>query len=231
MAAAISSRDFCRGNDFLQTGPRVSSRQVVAVLGRWRSYQQWDSIGVAKALDAVDLATVKPMSQMVGGRRWLTEEEKAQMSPARTPMRRDFCKRNGLVQRWIHDENVRLLPFKSKALAASVGATPRELNAEPISTLATDVVFDALSVSQSGIVSKTECDARRASYETEDGSFDEEAFAADLNRARGNVIFAYACYPGLLYALQAFVFYKIDGIHKVLDWADRFFGTLATQWQ
>ena len=52
------------------------------------------------------------------------------------------------MQRWAHNENLALLPFGEAlddggvALAASVGATPAELQAEPLDPLALDVVFD-----------------------------------------------------------------------------------------
>ena len=66
-----------------------------------------------------------------------------------------------LVQRWAHNENLALLPFGEAlddggvALAASVGATPAELQAEPLDPLALDVVFDALCTSQSGLSTRT----------------------------------------------------------------------------
>ena len=40
----------------------------------------------------------------------------------KTPERRRFCLRQGLAQRYWFSENVGKLPFKSKALAASVGS-------------------------------------------------------------------------------------------------------------
>ena len=80
--------------------------------------------------------------------------------------------------------NVGLLPFTDDALAASVGCTAAELNAEPIDQLAVDVVFDALAESQSGIVGREECDARRAAFTAADGAFDAAAFADGLS-ARG----------------------------------------------
>jgi hypothetical protein len=41
----------------------------------------------------------------------------------KTPERRRFCLRQGLAQRYWFGQNVGQLPFKSKALAASVGRT------------------------------------------------------------------------------------------------------------
>ena len=40
----------------------------------------------------------------------------------KTPERRRFCLRQGLAQRYWFSQNVGKLPFKSKALAASVGS-------------------------------------------------------------------------------------------------------------
>ena len=68
------------------------------------------------------------------------------------------------MQRWVFKENVAALPFKSDALARSVGTTAAELDSEPVSDLAADVVFDALARSVSGIVKREECDERRTSY-------------------------------------------------------------------
>ena len=104
--------------------------------------------------DPSKMAELKPMSEAVrtkSGTCARLPEEKAARSPARTPARRAFCNRNNLVQRWVHSENVGLLPFTDEAMAASVGATAAELDAEPIDKLAAEIVFDALSASQSGV--------------------------------------------------------------------------------
>ena len=111
---------------------------------------------------------------------------KLQGDPRPSPQRRGFCMRNGQVQRYWHAENVCRLRFTNKAMAASVGCTVAELNALPIDPVACDIVFDALSCSQSGITGAEECAARRASYEGPNGAFDPDAFEADLNRGRRN---------------------------------------------
>ena len=101
---------------------------------RWTAHTQWwEGIGVSVNLEAIlndpsKMAELKPMSEAVRTksgnlRRALSPEEKAARSPARTPARRAFCNRNNLVQRWVHSENVGLLPFTDEAMAASVGAT------------------------------------------------------------------------------------------------------------
>ena len=43
--------------------------------------------------------------------------------PRPTPQRRGFAKRRGLAQRYWHGVNVALLPFKNKAMAASIGCS------------------------------------------------------------------------------------------------------------
>ena len=118
-----------------------------------------------------------------------------QGDPRRTPQRRGFAKRNGLVQRVWHNENVGLLPFRSRAMAESIGCTAAELNRLPLNPTACEVVFDALSESQGGITGAAECDARRASYETDAGGFDAAAFDAALVRGRLNVVNAYLFFP------------------------------------
>ena len=81
-------------------------------------------------------------------------------------------------------------------MAASVGATAAELDAEPIDKLAAEIVFDALSASQSGVCPIDDCNARRASYtDAATGGFDAAAFAAGLRRAKLNICGAYAVYP------------------------------------
>ena len=54
------------------------------------------------------------------------------------------------------------------------GKYNNELNAEPISPMACEVVFDALARSQSGIVDKQLLAERRAALQRADGSLDRE---------------------------------------------------------
>ena len=70
------------------------------------------------------------------------------------------------MQRYWMGENVGLLPFTDEKLAASVGKTAAEMNAMPINPLAADVVFDALSTSNAGILARSVCDEQRASFRT-----------------------------------------------------------------
>ena len=95
------------------------------------------------------------------------------------------------MARWVHRENVAKLPFpddeEGRALAASIGATVAELNAEAVDDLAADVVFDAMS--QTGLIGFAEqedVDRKRDSFLTSDGAFDAEAFNGALTRSRLN---------------------------------------------
>ena len=83
----VCSEGYCRAGDFLQLGERVDERAVVNVLGRWREVEQWDTIGVARELDEV-LEGVRS-DYPVG------------LNVEATPRRREFCKRQGVVQRFI----------------------------------------------------------------------------------------------------------------------------------
>ena len=93
-----------------------------------------------------------------------------------------------------------------------MGTTAAELDAQPVSWAACDVVFDALSRSQSGLVDRQVIDERRAAYETADGAFDAEAFAADLFAARRNVVTSLAIFPGSLNLVFLVAFLQADGV-------------------
>ena len=132
------SEDFRRASDILQLGGSpVTARQIVNVLGRWEASDDWDSIGRTGKMDDFssgdyyddDLPSFS--TNFSAG---------AAFYMARRPQRREFCKTYGLVQRWAHGENVAMLPFTDAALAASVGATVEELNAEPVDPLAAEIV-------------------------------------------------------------------------------------------
>ena len=126
--------------------------------------------------------------------------------------------RKGQAQRWWHNENLEkgLLPFTSEALAASVGKTV-EVDAAPPTWEACDVVFDALSRSQSGIIDKSVIDERRAAYEEDDGSFNVAAFESDLSAAKVNIGVSYAIFPGSLNLIFLVAFLEAGGVDAVLD--------------
>ena len=215
--ASIIEANFARSKDLLSLGDKVSERAVVNVVGRWQRAADWDTIGIAAQLDAVldGTATEYPEGLPVEA----------------TPRRRDFCKRQGVVQRYILNATVGLLPFTDDALAASVGCTAAELNAEPIDQLAVDVVFDALAESQSGIVGREECDARRAAFTAADGAFDAAAFADGLSRARRQIAVSYAIYPGIPNVIFAFVAYQLDAFSAATAASDDILKVVRENWE
>ena len=222
-AALTVAPSFHRGNDVFSLREAVSAADIVNVLGRWRSYKDWDGIGELVEIDALfddagrELVKLKAqqssglLAKKPGNGEWV----------AKTPQRRGWCIRNGLVQRVWFKENVGLLPFADERMAKSVGATAAELNATPLCPLAADVVFDALSTSQSGIIQRELCDERRAAYQAPDGAFEPEAFAADLSYARFTVAKSFAIFPGSTVLLQLGLFIRLDGMGQARDYLDQ----------
>lgn len=202
--ATVAATARHRAKDVLGTGESVSTKDIINVLGRWTSYTQWESVGELPAMD-------KLFDESGRERNRLKAQQSSGLLAAKpgngdwvkkTPQRRGWCIRNGLVQRYWFTENVGLLPYRSKALAASVGCTVAELADEPISPLAADIVFDALAHGNSGIMQREVCDERRASWEGA-GGFDAAAFDADLGAAKTNIVRSYCLFPGSIYVLQA----------------------------
>lgn len=278
--ANVADRTFSRSAFF--AGEPVSAVDIVNVLGRWRSFEEWNSKGVLTEMDALfdesGVVTDSPALQRAW-QRWdeqyitgksdiikerllkvkgdpdfraknlpvwsktragLTrdpafgkyEQERLvgpQPDAARSPARRGFCIRRGQAQRWWHNENIAagLLPFTSEALAASVGMTAEELNARPPKWEACDVVFDALSRSQSGLIDKTLIDERRAAYENSDGSFAADAFDADLTSGRINIAVGNAIFPGSLNLVFLIGFIQADGWSYALQAYSDLSGTVA----
>ena len=227
----------------------VSAQDVVNVLGRWQSYKQWDSVGALRDMDRLFDENWQPKKPLpvaypsfFNSRRAVSSDYKAEVKkleakgtdfkaetktyavgqksdPRPTPQRRGWAKRNRQVQRYWHAENVGLLPFTSKPLAASVGCTVAEMNAMPINPRACDVVFDALSRSQSGITEEEFCDERRAAWQTADGSFDAAAFEADLSTGRRTIASAYFLFPGIPFIASNLVWYspQVNGLQLTKD--------------
>mmetsp|Transcript_31464 Transcript_31464/g.74301 ORF Transcript_31464/g.74301 Transcript_31464/m.74301 type:complete len:250 (-) Transcript_31464:324-1073(-) len=214
----VAGKQFHRATDLLSSEPSASAVDVVNVLGRWSTYAQWERIGelvqMDKLFDADAEFKVKPKAQQSSG---LLAPKKGNGDwVMKTPERRRFCLRQGLVQRYWFSQNVGQLPFKSKALAASVGCSVAELNKRSLDPLAIDVVFDALARSKAGIVVRETCDQRRASYEAEDGSFDAATFVADLSGGRLKYLGSVLIFPGGPFILQSLIWYKLDGPAQAL---------------
>ena len=102
-------------------------------------------------------------------------------------------------------------------MARSVGKTAAELDATPPTWEACDVVFDALSRSQSGLVEKSLVAERKAGWETADGGFDADAFARDLATGRSQVAISLCIFPGSLNVIGGITFIQADGISASLD--------------
>ena len=200
---------FCRTSDLLQAKDQATARQVVNVIGRWKTVEDWDTIGLSAELDGI-----------LAGRIPYKAPPKGQaVDTAATVRRRDFCINRNLCQRYMFSRNVGLLPFKDNALAASVGATARELNGEPLEPLALDVVFDALMESQGGVLDKGVCDERRAAFDkaaSDGGGFDAEAFTEALSRGRRNILLSYAVYPGIPNSIFLLTAIKLDALNTFL---------------
>ena len=182
-------------------------------------HEQWDTIGDTKLDDFTngdfyeeDLDILK------------TDFSKGEAYYfARRPQRRVFCKKYGLVQRWVHNENVGLLPFDPEAaeLAASVGATVEELNAEPVDELAAQIVFDALCSSKASFVDAAVCDERRQSFvDAATGAFDAEAFGSAVARSRLNIVGALLVYPGFFVFLFLLLAWQLDWYQLALESAE-----------
>eukprot|EP00325_Prymnesiales_sp_UTEX-LB-985_P003739 CAMPEP_0174695538 /NCGR_PEP_ID=MMETSP1094-20130205/1896_1 /TAXON_ID=156173 /ORGANISM="Chrysochromulina brevifilum, Strain UTEX LB 985" /LENGTH=264 /DNA_ID=CAMNT_0015892067 /DNA_START=108 /DNA_END=899 /DNA_ORIENTATION=- len=229
----------------------VSARDVVNVLGRWQSYKEWDSVGMLPEMDKLFDSEWQPLAPLPAQmpsffytRRSSTDAYKEQVQrfessgleykaelksyklgekndPRPTPQRRGWAKRRRQVQRYWHAENVGLLPFTDKRMAASIGCTVAELQSLPINPRAADVVFDALSRSQAGITEEETADERRAGWTTAGGAFDAQAFEADLNEGRWTIAKAYALFPGLPFVVSNLVFYspKVNGLQLLSEFA------------
>jgi len=204
---------FHRSTDLLCLGPSASAQDVVNVLGRWQSYRDWENQGELKQMDRLFDETgnfkAKRTAQQSSG--LLAKKKGNGEWVQKTPERRGFCLKQGLVQRYWHAQNVGLLPFKSRPLAESVGASLGELSKRPLDPLAIDIVFDGVAQSKSGIIPRELCDARRASYEAADGGFDAAALSSDLFKARLKVLGSSLIFPGAPLAVQATLFFKLDG--------------------
>ena len=268
-----TAQTYNRANDWLGMGASVTDVDIVNVLGRWSSFQDWDTIGCLEEMnqlfdeagnlvdgpalerawgrwdDVYSGTAVTPKSAEFRRTQlpvWLRTRDGVQRdrtwgevntgdgtdpTACQSPQRRQFCIKRGQAQRWWHGQNVGLLPFTNKAMAASVGTTAAALDATPINPLACEIVFDALSRSQSGIIDKAVVDERRAAYERRDGSFDAERFGADLAEAKRNIATSLAVFPGSLNVVFLITFLQADGIQAAHDYFDNFARTVGVNTQ
>ena len=173
------------------TGDQVTARQVVNVLGRWKSRTDWNDAGIGRKRLIDDYRTgdyyEEDLPKMATDFNKPMQYYIARRPPIHGFLRAVWPRR----QMEYHRENVGTLKFEdteeNRALAASVGATVEELNAEPVEELAADVVFDALSqTGMVGFAEEEEVDRKRASFIGGDGSFNADAFGKSLVRSRVN---------------------------------------------
>lgn len=212
---SMSEKTFKRA-DTIGFGESVTEREVINVLGRWKSYTDWD---YAPELDAAADDPLPPYS------------ERKLMDPARTPQRRKMLKKMGQVQRWLFVQNVQELPFKDNALARGLGCTARELNQEPVNPLAAEIVFDALSGGKGGFAAKEVADERRRTYaKNDDGSFDAQAFSSDIFVAKRNILLFLAAFPGIPNLVALAVAYKLNAPAQIQDYLAASNEKLALQW-
>ena len=101
-AAPVAAVDnmYHRAKDVLATEGSVSTQDIVNVLGRWNSYTDWESVGDLKQMDGlfdkkgaeINKAPAQQTSTLLGPKKGNGDWVK------KTPQRRGWCLRNGLVQ-------------------------------------------------------------------------------------------------------------------------------------
>jgi len=132
LASALVSptAKFYRSTDLLKLGPAADARDVVNVLGRWTVAQEWEQVGELKDIDRLfDASGNFRQARVAQQSSGLLAKKKGNGDwVQKTPERRSFCLKQGLVQRYWFAQGVGVLPFRSKALAESVGCTVSELN-------------------------------------------------------------------------------------------------------
>jgi len=83
---------------------------------------------------------------------------------------------------------------------------------------------------QGGIVEFGLCDERRATYQRPDGTFDAKAFGDGVRQATRTIAVGYAVYPGILNVIFAYVGYRIDAYHLIVEAAGDFVSGVQTSW-
>ena len=92
---------FARASDLLSMEELVTAKDVVNVLGRWETYQQWERVGELPKMDKMFDVAGQPVfkmqaqqtSSLLGAKKGNGDWVK------KTPQRRGFCLRQGLCQR------------------------------------------------------------------------------------------------------------------------------------
>ena len=136
---------------------------IVNVLGRWETASDWSD---RTKFSVVDSARKENMAQGASVERF------------------EYAKRNGYVERVALEQNVPELSFTNERLASWVGKTVDEMNALPVSKVATSVVYDALAQSKSSLLPEKAVNERRAKWMASDGGLDEGAFMSGMTKSR-----------------------------------------------
>ena len=167
--------------------------EVVNVLGRWESSEQWK----ARTVFREDVVENLP----------LFFEDEAQ---GYTLKRHEMAQRLGMVERVALRQNIGDLPFTNAPLAASCGKGVAFFDEMPVSEAAANIVFDALAQSKSGLVPPATCDERRAAwFAAGKGDFDVAAFSSGLQKAQAVVLASSAVLYVGLPAVVAALFAKV----------------------
>lgn len=102
--------------------------------------------------------------------------------------RYDYARRNGLVERVAHSQNIPKRPFTDAKLAAWVGKTVEEMDAMAVTPTAANIVYDALAQSKSSLIPEKVVTQRRASFINAAGGVDEGAFMSGMVKSRIAVV-------------------------------------------
>lgn len=142
---------------------------IVNVLGRWDSASEW--------AERTEFAVVESLRQ-------------ENMAQGASVERHEYARRNGYVERIALQQNAQKLPFKNVGLAAWAGKSVAEMDAMPVTKVATDIVYDALAQSKSSLLKEDAVDKRRNSWLIDGGAggVDEGAFMSGMIKSRIAVV-------------------------------------------
>jgi len=169
--AAITSADLDTSlrSAILWSNETATWLEVVNVLGRWESCDEWK-----ERTEFTIVENVREEDLRQGG----------------TKERYEMANRLGCCERLALQQNVGTLPFTNEKLAASVGKTVEEFEHMEVTPAAASIVFDALVQSKSSMLNFKSCDERRDAL-LAGGELNEGAFAVGMAKARGLVILSW----------------------------------------
>jgi len=151
---------------------QATMMEIVNVLGRFESASEWGERDFFLEVDP------KIARKEVEDNSW-------------TLKRYQMAQRMGMVERVALAYNIGNLNFTNAKLAAAVGKTVEDFESLPVSTVAADIVFDALVESKSGLLNPDELNKRRNLIIGTDGTFNELNFRLGLYKARALVVLSW----------------------------------------